>query len=112
MTFPFNVYLLAVLSACVTTLLALPLWRKWCLRTGLVDDPGRRKIHDRPTALAGGLAVMTGLLLPTVIACLMLWLQNAGASASPRATSFPGISSVHLIVNFTPVQPALLDSNS
>jgi len=29
-----------------------------------VDDPGHRKIHDAPTPLAGGLAVLTGLLLP------------------------------------------------
>ena len=78
MTFPFNVYLLAVVSACVTVLVSLPLWRKWCLRTGLVDDPGYRKIHDRPIPLAGGLAVMTGLLVPTLLAGLVLWWQRAG----------------------------------
>ena len=78
MTFPFNVYLLAVVSACVTVLAALPLWRKWCLRTGLVDEPGQRKIHDRPIPLAGGLAVMTGLLVPTLLAGLVLWWQRAG----------------------------------
>ncbi|MGD0259540.1 MAG: MraY family glycosyltransferase [Verrucomicrobiota bacterium] len=81
MTFPFNVYLLAIVSACVTVLAALPLWRKWCLRTGLVDDPGQRKIHDQPIPLAGGLAVMTGLLIPTLLACLVLWWQRAGHPA-------------------------------
>jgi len=80
-TFPFNVYLLAIVSACVTVLAALPLWRKWCLRTGLVDDPGQRKIHDQPIPLAGGLAVMTGLLIPTLLACLVLWWQRAGHPA-------------------------------
>jgi UDP-GlcNAc:undecaprenyl-phosphate GlcNAc-1-phosphate transferase len=80
-SFPFNVYLLAALSACVTVLAALPLWRKWCLRTGLVDEPGQRKIHDQPIPLAGGLAVMTGLLVPTLLACLVLWFQKAGGSA-------------------------------
>ena len=78
MTFPFNAYLLAFVSACVTVLASLPLWRKWCLRTGLVDDPGYRKIHDRPIPLAGGLAVMTGLLVPTLLAGLVLWWQRAG----------------------------------
>ena len=78
MTFPINVYLLAIVSACVTVLASLPLWRRWCLRTGLVDEPGQRKIHDRPIPLAGGLAVMTGLLVPTLLACLVLWWQRAG----------------------------------
>jgi UDP-GlcNAc:undecaprenyl-phosphate GlcNAc-1-phosphate transferase len=78
MTFPINVYLLAIASACFTVLASLPLWRRWCLRTGLVDEPGQRKIHDRPIPLAGGLAVMTGLLVPTLLACLVLWWQRAG----------------------------------
>jgi UDP-GlcNAc:undecaprenyl-phosphate GlcNAc-1-phosphate transferase len=77
-TFPINVYLLAIVSACVMVLASLPLWRRWCLRTGLVDEPGQRKIHDRPIPLAGGLAVMTGLLVPTLLACLVLWWQRAG----------------------------------
>jgi UDP-GlcNAc:undecaprenyl-phosphate/decaprenyl-phosphate GlcNAc-1-phosphate transferase len=81
MSFPFNVYLLAIVSACVTVLAALPLWRKWCLRTGLVDEPGHRKIHDQPVPLAGGLAVMTGLLIPTLVACLVLWWQRAAGNA-------------------------------
>jgi UDP-GlcNAc:undecaprenyl-phosphate GlcNAc-1-phosphate transferase len=78
-TFPNNVYLLAAVSACVTVLVSLPLWRRWCLRTGLVDDPGYRKIHDRAIPLAGGLAVMTGLLVPTLLAGLALWWQRAGS---------------------------------
>lgn len=81
MSFPFNAYLLAAVSACVTVLAALPLWRKWCLRTGLVDEPGRRKIHDQPIPLAGGLAVMTGLLVPTLLAFLVLWWQKASGNA-------------------------------
>ncbi len=72
MSFPFNVYLLAVASAFGTSLLALPLWRKLCVRAGLVDDPGHRKIHDQPIPLAGGLSVMTGLLLPVLLATLLL----------------------------------------
>jgi UDP-GlcNAc:undecaprenyl-phosphate/decaprenyl-phosphate GlcNAc-1-phosphate transferase len=42
------------------------------LRTGLVDAPGQRKIHDQPIPLAGGLAVMTGFLLPAIGA--VVWL--------------------------------------
>jgi UDP-GlcNAc:undecaprenyl-phosphate GlcNAc-1-phosphate transferase len=91
-TFPINVYLGAIVGACLTVLVALPLWRKWCLRTGLVDDPGKRKIHDQPVPLAGGLAVMTGLVVPAVVACVLLWWRNAagGRASEINTTSHPG----------------------
>ena len=72
MSFPFNYFLAAFAGAFLTTLLALPLWRKWCLRIKLVDDPGRRKIHDQPVPLAGGLAVLTGILLPLAAGAILL----------------------------------------
>ena len=72
MTFPFNFFLAAFAGAFLTTLLALPLWRQWCLRVKLVDDPGRRKIHDHPVPLAGGLAVLTGILLPLAAGAILL----------------------------------------
>ena len=103
MIFPFNVYLLAVISACATVLAALPLWRKWCLRTGLVDDPGQRKIHDQPIPLAGGLAVMTGLLFPTLLACLVLWWQ--GASGTLGEVSFTRHATSHTAVRVTLLDP-------
>ena len=64
MAFPFNFYCVTFACAFVTALAALPLWRKWCIRANLVDDPGARKIHDTPMPLAGGYAVLTGILLP------------------------------------------------
>ncbi|MSU59103.1 MAG: undecaprenyl/decaprenyl-phosphate alpha-N-acetylglucosaminyl 1-phosphate transferase [Pedosphaera sp.] len=89
LSFPFNVYLAAFASAFATTLLTLPLWRKWCLRTGLVDDPGHRKIHDAPIPLAGGLAVLTGLLLPLIAAVILLKLHFwPSAPAAPLAHGF------------------------
>ena len=63
----------AVISAGVVSAASLPLWRRWCLRTGLMDAPGQRKIHSEPVPLAGGLAVATGLLLPTLFAAIFLW---------------------------------------
>ena len=74
MTFPFNFFLAALAGAFLTTLLALPLWREWCLRVNLVDDPGQRKIHDAPVPLAGGLAVLTGILLPLTAGAISLKL--------------------------------------
>jgi UDP-GlcNAc:undecaprenyl-phosphate GlcNAc-1-phosphate transferase len=69
-------YFAAFLSAFFTALIALPLWRKWCLRHGFVDDPGHRKIHDQAMPLAGGLTVMTALAIPTALATVALWLKH------------------------------------
>jgi UDP-GlcNAc:undecaprenyl-phosphate GlcNAc-1-phosphate transferase len=102
--FPVNVYFAAILSACVTVLAVLPLWRRWCLRTGLVDDPGQRKIHDQPIPLAGGLAVMTGLVVPTLAACMALWWQNAVSAGEGQF----GVNQA----SSTSARAGLLDSSS
>jgi len=68
----FYVYALALVSGFVTVMLSVPLWRWWALRVGLVDDPGLRKIHGEAVPLAGGLAVMTGLLVPTLLGAAVL----------------------------------------
>src|SRR5439155_48693 len=57
MPFPFNAYLPAFLGSFFATLMTLPLWRAWCLRVGLVDDPGHRKIHHAPLPLAAGVRI-------------------------------------------------------
>ena len=80
--FPINIYLAAFASALVTAFVALPIWRAWCIHSGLVDDPGHRKIHDAPIPLAGGLAVLTGLLLPLVVATVMLKFDLIGETSS------------------------------
>lgn len=72
MAFPFNFFSATFAGAFLTALLALPLWRKWCLRANLVDDPGARKIHQESMPLAGGYAVLSGILLPLIAgACLI-----------------------------------------
>ena len=84
MTFPFNFFAAAFLGAFATSLLALPLWRKWCLRTNLVDNPGYRKIHETPVPLAGGFAVLTGILLPLGVGAILLkfgWVKISSANA-------------------------------
>src|SRR6185295_16169859 len=80
--FPYSVYFAALAAGVATTYLALPLWRRWCLRTGLVDHPGHRKIHSAPVPLAGGLAVLSGLLLPIFGAVLGLSLWPGGEAAT------------------------------
>jgi UDP-GlcNAc:undecaprenyl-phosphate GlcNAc-1-phosphate transferase len=77
-TFPFNVYLAAMAGAFLFSFVSLPLWRRFCGKIGLVDDPGHRKIHDHPIALAGGFAVATGLVAPLlagVVAIKCGWFE-------------------------------------
>ena len=106
MNFPSSAYVAAVVSSCLTVLVSCPLWRRWCLRTGLVDDPGRRKIHDQPVPLAGGLAVMTGLLVPTLIACLGLWVR--GGSMSLSGGSDAAQSTEHTTMRLSLVDPGTM----
>jgi UDP-GlcNAc:undecaprenyl-phosphate GlcNAc-1-phosphate transferase len=82
MSFPFNFFAAAFVGAGLTSLLALPLWRKWCLHANLVDDPGHRKIHDAPIPLAGGLAVLTGILLPLAAGVILLKLGLVKVSSA------------------------------
>jgi UDP-GlcNAc:undecaprenyl-phosphate GlcNAc-1-phosphate transferase len=81
-TFPFNFFIAAFLGAFATSLLALPVWRKWCLLIKLVDDPGHRKIHSSPVPLAGGFAVLTGILLPLAVGGVLLKLGFAKISSA------------------------------
>jgi UDP-GlcNAc:undecaprenyl-phosphate GlcNAc-1-phosphate transferase len=72
-------YIASTVTGALTTLVTLPLWRRLCRRTGHVDDPGGRKIHQEPIPLAGGLAVLTGLVVPLLLAVLALefrWLDE------------------------------------
>ncbi len=74
MTFPEHAYLATALVAFGTALISMPAWRRVCVRTGHVDDPGHRKIHDRPIALAGGLGALTGFLAPIAGGLLVIAL--------------------------------------
>jgi UDP-GlcNAc:undecaprenyl-phosphate GlcNAc-1-phosphate transferase len=71
-TFPLAFYALALGGGLLATFLTVPLWRRWSYLSGLVDDPGHRKIHDQPIALAGGLAVLAGLMAPLILGILFV----------------------------------------
>jgi UDP-GlcNAc:undecaprenyl-phosphate GlcNAc-1-phosphate transferase len=79
---PVAIYFFSAVGAFLTVILSMPFWKRWCVRAGLVDDPGHRKLHEGTVPLAGGLAVMTGLMVPTAIAALLLWWQTSNHTAA------------------------------
>lgn len=79
---PAYVYAGAFLGAFLGAGLSLPGWRRWCQRSGVVDEPGARKLHGGAIPLAGGVAVFTGFLLPIVggvVVAVAGWLPEAAA---------------------------------
>ncbi len=83
LAFPNNLYAAAFAAAFMVSWLTLPMWRSWAQRTGLVDDPGLRKIHTTPIPLAGGFAVFSGLLIPVLTgfaAVCMQWIPAGSLS--------------------------------
>lgn len=72
------IYLVAFISSAISTALTLPLWRRWGYNIGLVDEPGHRKIHSEPIALAGGLAVMCGIIIPLIAGLLYISIGHSG----------------------------------
>ena len=100
MTFPFNVYSAAFFAALISSAVSFSVWRRWCLRTGHMDDPGHRKIHSAAVPLAGGLTVMTGFFLPVILGAAGILFWKAGeAQALVRDLFQYGLSrrSVQLI---------------
>jgi UDP-GlcNAc:undecaprenyl-phosphate/decaprenyl-phosphate GlcNAc-1-phosphate transferase len=75
-TFPLNIYGVSFFVALLATMVSVPLWRRWAMNRGLVDDPGHRKIHRQPVPLAGGLALLTGMLFTLAVAILILLIHH------------------------------------
>ena len=94
MPFPGNIYLLSFVGALLASAISLPLWQRACWRWGLVDDPGHRKIHHQPMPLAGGLAVLTAVLVPLALALAVApesWLDSEGAAKLDHGLAVRGL---------------------
>ena len=75
-----TLYSLALLAAALFTAASVPWWRRWCRNHGVVDDPGHRKIHATTIPLAGGLAVLTGLLTALLGGSVVAFLYPASGT--------------------------------
>lgn len=71
-----RVYLLLMLVAAAVTFLMTPAARWVALRTGAISAVRARDVHSVPTPRAGGLAMMTGLIVAVLIGSRMPFLQD------------------------------------
>ncbi len=62
------VYLNILFIALFTTVVTVPFFRSLAYKLNALDEPGERKVHARPIARTGGLAMAVGVLVP-----LLLW---------------------------------------
>jgi UDP-GlcNAc:undecaprenyl-phosphate/decaprenyl-phosphate GlcNAc-1-phosphate transferase len=65
------IFLAAFVTAALAfaiALLAVPVTTRMAWRFHMVDLPGRHKAHPRPTPLLGGCAILTAILLPSLLA--------------------------------------------
>lgn len=62
-------HLVAFFVSSLVVLLATPMVKRVGLKSGIVDLPGGRKIHQRPMVRVGGVSIFAG----TLIALLVVW---------------------------------------
>ena len=65
-------------------------------RWGLVDNPGYRKIHEKPMPTDGGLGIWLGVVVPLAIGQLVLWLLLWDRSDGHTVISLPEYIEIHL----------------
>ncbi len=64
---------IALVIAVVISYFLTPLVRKLAIKRGVLDDPNQdeRRVHTEPTPRWGGLAIYAGLVLSTLVTCLI-----------------------------------------
>lgn len=83
MEFPWDLYLCATISGAFCSWISTPLWVVVSRRIGLMDQPGHRKIHTNSTPLAGGPALMTGMIAGGAIS--LVWMLLVGSAGTGEA---------------------------
>src|SRR3954465_13871203 len=84
MRFPESVYVGSFVLAAMITAASMPVWRRVCIRFGLVDDPGGRKIHSLPIPLAGGPAIVSAILVAAACCAVLVLNSLLDPSTSER----------------------------
>ncbi len=63
----------AAVPSLLISLIAGFVARKHAARLGLVDLPGKRKVHQTPTPLGGGIAIWLGVIVPLALGGIWVW---------------------------------------
>jgi len=71
-------HLLAFLVSAIVVLWSTPIVKTIGLKSGRVDRPGDRKVHQRPMVRLGGVSIFLG----TLIALVVVWLSGGFLDAS------------------------------
>ncbi|BAZ42901.1 family 4 glycosyl transferase [Calothrix sp. NIES-4101] len=78
---PVQIYhLIAFLVAAVVVLWTTPDVRNIGIKSGQVDKPGDRKVHQRPMVRLGGVSIFTG----TMMALILVWWLGGFANLPPE----------------------------
>ena len=77
------VYAAFFATGAFSTLALTPVFRTLALRTGLVDHPGARKIHEHATPYGGGLAIYAAFVI-SACAAFAAWFFLTGDTAESR----------------------------
>lgn len=75
-------YLCTGLIALIVVLVSTPLVKTIGLKTGRVDNPNERKVHDRPMVRLGGVAMFSGTLMALGVAWGLGWFPTGELSGS------------------------------
>ena len=76
-------HIIAFLLAHTVVLWSTPVVKTVGLKSGYVDKPGERKVHDRPMVRLGGVSIFIG----TLVALRLVW-WNGKSGESPLADCF------------------------
>jgi len=92
----FNGYLAIFVVAFVVTLVATPIMRRLALSNGIVDDPSdARKVHRKPVAYLGGVAVFLGLMAGVFFSYITpAFGGGLGALLNFHPTRFTGVDGI------------------
>ena len=83
-------YLLVFAVSGVVAFGATPLVRRFAVRTGAIDRPSDRKVHPKPTATLGGLAIYLGVLAGMGVSRVLPFFSGLHHSSSEPSAALLG----------------------